>query len=1240
MQSVLQEKYRREKQINKELAIRLQHVREDASAAQLELETLRRARSEVPGVTAAAAAAATADASPLHSTAASLSTADAPTTSPSTELQHHQQVTEAALSLRRLLVSVATGRSLHDAVQCEAIARGQERIPQAVRTLIEDLGFEEALRIPRFIANGSTSVPLFDCFALCGPSNVAVLETVRRHWRQIATPPEHTAAAIAAATSASSSAGMPPRRASYSQLRPMPAPLSQPVQKSPVASAVLPLAGSGASPQILWQYLADAPLPSSGLSAFCYPEPPSIHLVPIPLATSDAAAAEAAASELVDSLFGRTRMRRGPQTHLFVLTGSDADDPDAVALAALAAAAGKHVPARTRYAMCVSVTEAYTRQQLFALAKWNRRGAAWAHAAPSADAIDPHFIVVRRVMCVVSRYPFFEAQRKVLEELAYAWRCAAIDRFRTAVAAGLAAVSRAYVPPPPPPPPAAAVLPRVPSAGLLRSPSPSRGRSPSPSPGPVASSPQPTDNGSARTSPKLSLPPLFTSSAAPTNNNSSSSVSLSSPSMSFSGFASLFDPNKWKQPMQQAQVQPQSQLQPSGGDDPRVLGIRRLSQSSMDSVLTDNSDESLHSISGGDSVLQALDDPMLLDDDAAAAASALEANIAPPLVLDVAAANFVLPVPQFGASIVLKEAPLLLSESSDSVLGDDSSSLDSAQSASPSSRCGTSTALSSRASVASPSLSLSPRLGAEATFRRQEFGALNAASSSKAAELVDSAAELLVWRLLDAALAPAPSAASPVGAHELGCDLTSEEAIAAITRYCAPILLSVLPLDSLLLLVGAALSEHKIVFVGQTLSHEVTSSCVMAMAALLRPLGWVGPFLPTLPSTLFEVLSAPVPILVGLQQLPSDFEQDEATVLVLLDRETVRIPAITARNKAQTMHIQQDDVHTLPAFLEMQLPGNSTLYHELYSVAASVRTSVANADGTPSRPRPCYRPTTVQTKACAQVVQAIQQHIKLLLCRFFGAGLYPKRDPQSQVQSQAQVYRASRLAPVMRCVDRLLERVPEVEGPFWTRFASSQLLSCFAEDVNQRLQLSLSSPSNAREFLSASASLTVQADAVAPRPQPASAVVEATAPHTAQAKAQSSSSRRGSVSRSNRGATSTSAATSSGTGRRAVPRVDLRQVSLGPAAAASAAVTNATRASTKRTAGGVQTVALLPRAPPQKETVKAPHIPASNPVAAATVGTPLPAISLALTEATVTTVSNTSPLSRTLSPTYVSSDSE
>ncbi len=70
--------------------------------------------------------------------------------------------------------------------------------------------------------------------------------------------------------------------------------------------------------------------------------------------------------------------------------------------------------------------------------------------------------------------------------------------------------------------------------------------------------------------------------------------------------------------------------------------------------------------------------------------------------------------------------------------------------------------------------------------------------------------------------------------------------------WSLPILLKYLPLDQLILAVGCALSEMKIVVLSP--DNSVVSGCLLALVHLLRPMRWSGNIVVTLPSFLNELL--------------------------------------------------------------------------------------------------------------------------------------------------------------------------------------------------------------------------------------------------------------------------------------------------------------------------------------------------------------------------------------------------
>jgi DENN (AEX-3) domain len=96
--------------------------------------------------------------------------------------------------------------------------------------------------------------------------------------------------------------------------------------------------------------------------------------------------------------------------------------------------------------------------------------------------------------------------------------------------------------------------------------------------------------------------------------------------------------------------------------------------------------------------------------------------------------------------------------------------------------------------------------------------------------------------------------------------------------WALPALLRHLPLDQIILAIGCALTEMRVVVVGDDLG--VVSGCVLALVNLLRPLRWAGPVIVTLPSSLHAYLESPVPLILGMQTLPEGFKLASGIIMI------------------------------------------------------------------------------------------------------------------------------------------------------------------------------------------------------------------------------------------------------------------------------------------------------------------------------------------------------------------------
>ena len=108
--------------------------------------------------------------------------------------------------------------------------------------------------------------------------------------------------------------------------------------------------------------------------------------------------------------------------------------------------------------------------------------------------------------------------------------------------------------------------------------------------------------------------------------------------------------------------------------------------------------------------------------------------------------------------------------------------------------------------------------------------------------------------------------------------------------WCAPDLVRSISIERLLVVLGCALAEVKIVFVSKQTS--ILGSSVLALSCLLMPLIWSGPLVPVLPTHLLHMLEAPFPLLAGVTQMrKSTFQvREHDTVIVDLDRGRIFLP--------------------------------------------------------------------------------------------------------------------------------------------------------------------------------------------------------------------------------------------------------------------------------------------------------------------------------------------------------------
>ena len=99
-----------------------------------------------------------------------------------------------------------------------------------------------------------------------------------------------------------------------------------------------------------------------------------------------------------------------------------------------------------------------------------------------------------------------------------------------------------------------------------------------------------------------------------------------------------------------------------------------------------------------------------------------------------------------------------------------------------------------------------------------------------------------------------------------------------------------LSINNVLALLSAALSEQRILFVST--DYHALGLAAESLNALLFPLKWRYVYIPVLPSSMLDYLSAPMPFIIGIhkEHLPRKREQLDGVVLVMVDDDAVLLP--------------------------------------------------------------------------------------------------------------------------------------------------------------------------------------------------------------------------------------------------------------------------------------------------------------------------------------------------------------
>lgn len=115
--------------------------------------------------------------------------------------------------------------------------------------------------------------------------------------------------------------------------------------------------------------------------------------------------------------------------------------------------------------------------------------------------------------------------------------------------------------------------------------------------------------------------------------------------------------------------------------------------------------------------------------------------------------------------------------------------------------------------------------------------------------------------------------------------VADRETIFNVLLWSLPTLLRHLPLHQIVLVLGCILAEMRIIIHSQDLS--VVSGVLLALVHLLRPLKWAGPIIVTLPPSLNTFLESPVPLILGMRNLPACYKAEAGMIVIDPSHHTV-----------------------------------------------------------------------------------------------------------------------------------------------------------------------------------------------------------------------------------------------------------------------------------------------------------------------------------------------------------------
>ena len=243
-----------------------------------------------------------------------------------------------------------------------------------------------------------------------------------------------------------------------------------------------------------------------------------------------------------------------------------------------------------------------------------------------------------------------------------------------------------------------------------------------------------------------------------------------------------------------------------------------------------------------------------------------------------------------------------------------------------------------------------------------------------------------------------------------------------LANYCCVLSWSNIKAIDLVQLLECALKEYKIIICSENLA--LTTSAVLSFIPLLHPLSWTGVILPILPKHLLDFLDSPVPLLTGIQKMPSHIKKpnllpsrtlvwfptlpgttimglplhkEEEEVMELQQQPLLKAQA-SRRNNSRSKRLSQKlesffshEKKIRPKFwmkgndkydqhindTKIVLPNRQILSQQLQPILDKLALTLKDMPDQHS----IYYPTEIQLQVIHEILQLIKSHIKPLLLK-------------------------------------------------------------------------------------------------------------------------------------------------------------------------------------------------------------------------------------------------------------------